>query len=139
MARRSLDKLLALYSEPLRDLALRARDYILKLLPGVQETVDESAPVIGYGYGPGYKGVVCTLILSKSGVKLGLNGGANLPDPHRLLEGTGKVHKYIRIETIGDLRRPGLRQLVRDAEGARHERQLRTSRRTTSRARRAAS
>jgi hypothetical protein len=131
MGRRSIDKLLALYSEPVRDLVLRARDYILKLLPGVQETVDESAPVIGYGYGPGYKGLVCTLILSKSGVKLGLNGGANLPDPHGLLEGTGKVHRYIRVETMADLRRPGLRQLVRDAKGARHERQVRTSRRTT--------
>ena len=123
MARRSLDKLLALYSEPLRDLALRARDYILKWLPGVQETLDESAPVIGYGYGPGYSALVCTLIVSKSGLKVGLNGGAHLPDPDGLLEGAGKVHKYIRIEKIADLRRPGLRRLVRDADEARIERQ----------------
>jgi len=123
MARRSINKLLAPYSEPVRHLALRTRDYIAKLLPGVQETVDESAPVIGYGYGPGYSGLVCTLIVSKAGLKVGLNGGAHLPDPDGLLEGAGKVHKYIRIEKFADLRRPGLRRLVRDADEARIERQ----------------
>jgi len=131
VSRHSRDKLLDRYSGPVRNLALRARDLIFQVLPGVQETVDESAPVIGYSYGHGYKGVVCTLILSKSGVKLGLNGGAHLSDPNGLLEGTGKVHKYIRLETVAALRRPGLRQLLREAEAARQQRQLRTSRRTT--------
>jgi len=53
--------------------------------------------VVGYGYGPGYKGPVCTLILSKTGVKLGLPYAAALSDPDGLLEGTGKVHRFVQL------------------------------------------
>jgi len=74
-----------------------ARALIHRLLPNVEETADASAPVVGYGYGPGYRGVVCTLILSKSGVKLGLARGAELADPRGLLEGSGKVHRYVAL------------------------------------------
>ena len=53
---------------------------VLSALPQVEETIDPSAGVIGYGYGPGYKGLICTLILSQAGVKLGVTDGATLPD-----------------------------------------------------------
>ena len=43
----------------------------------------------------GLSGNVCTLILSKSGVKLGLVHGSELADPNGLLEGSGKVHRNI--------------------------------------------
>jgi hypothetical protein len=77
--------------------------------------VDARTAVIGYGYGTGYKHMVCTLILSKGGVKLGLVGGASLPDPRKLLEGSGKVHRYIPLGRPADLRRPGLRPLLHAA------------------------
>ena len=61
----------------------------------------------------GYKGLVCTLFLSKSAVKIGLVDGSDLPDPHKLLEGAGKVHKHVVLKTTADLRKPGLKPLVR--------------------------
>jgi len=54
--------------------------------------------------------------MSKTGVKLGLGGGASLPDPHGLLEGSGKVHRYVVLQTPTDLRRPAVKQLVKAAE-----------------------
>jgi hypothetical protein len=84
----------------------------------VEETADSSAPVIGYAYGPGYRGLVCTLILSKSGVKLGLARGSELPDPHGLLAGAGKVHRHVQLRVVSDLRRPGVSQLVKAAHAA---------------------
>lgn len=39
--------------------------------------------------------MVCTLIISPSGVKLGIVGGVELPDPHSLLEGSGKTHRHV--------------------------------------------
>src|SRR3954454_15004298 len=75
--------------------ALRAR--LLDDLPGTTEQPDGAANVIGYGHGAGYKGLVCTIILSKKGVKLGFYRGAELPDPDRLLEGAGKVHRYVPV------------------------------------------
>jgi hypothetical protein len=40
-----------------------ARDLFAEALLGAEETLDEAAKVIGYGYGPGYMGLVCTPIL----------------------------------------------------------------------------
>ena len=117
-ASRSAAELLASYPPAVQALALKARRLILKVLPGAEETVDASAPVLGYGYGAGYRGMVCTLILSKSGVKLGLVRGAELPDPSRLLEGSGRVHRYIRVETASDLEREGVRPLLTAAREA---------------------
>lgn len=122
MATRSLDTLLGSYPAEVQRLALAARSFILRSLPGAQETVDGSAPVIGYGYGAGYKGIVCTLLLSKTGVKLGLARGAELPDPDRLLEGTGKVHRYVRLRTAASLEHPGLARLVKAARAGMEKR-----------------
>ena len=122
MTGETFDQLLARYPSEVKTLAESARHAILELLPGAEQSVDPSAGVIGFGYGPGYKGVICTLILSKSGVKVGLVGGARLPDPHGLLEGSGKVHRYVALRTPADLRRPGVKQLVKAAGRAWRER-----------------
>jgi hypothetical protein len=66
---KDIETFLADYPPEVRDVALAARRLLNRAIPGAEETLGESASVIGYGYGPGYKGVVCTLILSRSGVK----------------------------------------------------------------------
>jgi len=99
-------------------LADKARRLLLKLLPKAEETVDPTASVLSYGYGPGYRGMICTLLLSKSGVKIGLVGGAELADPNGLLEGSGKKHKYIQLKMASDLNRPGVKQLIKAAHAA---------------------
>jgi hypothetical protein len=101
-----------------RALAVAAREALEAWLPNVEETVDSSAPVIGYGYGAGSRAVVYTLILSKTGVKLGLARGSELDDPQGLLEGKGKVHRYISLRAPADLRAPGVRRLVQGAYSA---------------------
>ena len=71
MTSRSAEVILKSYSPEVQAEANNARRLLLKLLPGAEESVDPSAAVLSYGYDPGYRGMVCTLILSKSGVKLG--------------------------------------------------------------------
>ena len=56
--------------------------------------------------------MVSTLILSKAGVKIGLVRGSELDDPRGLLEGTGKVHRYIAAKSATDLDRPGVTDLI---------------------------
>jgi len=68
-------------------------------------------------------GMVCTLILSKKGVKLGLVRGSELADPRGLLEGSGKVHKYVPLRGPADLRKPGLKPLIAAALAAWRNRQ----------------
>src|SRR6476620_10654046 len=117
-ATRTVDALLKSYPPDVQALAAAARKQLCRLLPNVEEHADASAPVIAYGYGPGYRGMVCTLLLSKSGVKVGLVRGSELPDPHHLLEGSGKVHRHIPLRTPADLKRPGVTDLIKQTHAA---------------------
>jgi hypothetical protein len=110
-----VDELLRGYPDAVRATATAARELLTAALPGIEEKADFSAKLIGYGYGPGYKGVVCTLILSKTGVKLGLFRGAKLPDPKKLMAGAGKVHRHVQLRSPADLERPGLELLLKAA------------------------
>ena len=78
--------------------------------------------MIGYSYGAGYKDLICTIILSKKGIKLGFYRGGELPDPKKLLTGSGKVHRYVEINSEEDIRNPALLALLEHAVDAREKR-----------------
>jgi hypothetical protein len=115
---RTAQTLLSRYPADVQALAAAARAALAKWLPKSEQMVDNSAPVIAFGYGPGYKGLVCALIMSKTGVKIGLGRGSELTDPEGLLAGSGKVHKHIQLHSPSDLRNPAVRALVKAAHAA---------------------
>ena len=108
-----VEAFLETYPAEVGELARATRRLLLDVIPGASETLDESAKVIGFGYGPGYKGCVCTLIMSQKGVKVGIPYGTALPDPEGLMRGSGKVHRHVVLETLPDLKLPGLKALLR--------------------------
>ena len=121
---RTFDALSKPYPPHIQALAHQARDFVLDLMADrspslgagdVIETIDGSGPYAFYGYAPGYKGLVCSLILSKTEVKLGLSHGASLDDPRSLLKGAGKVHRHIPLKTSADLKKAGVKALVKAA------------------------
>ena len=118
MTSRSFDQLISSYPPNVRTLARRCRTFIRALIPKIEETVDSSGPYVSYGFGPGYKGVVCYMTISKTSVKLGVANGKNLPDPHDLLQGGGKNVRHVPLATVEDLRQPGLDGLVLAAHTA---------------------
>ena len=113
-----VERLLTGYPPAVADVARAVRETVLAALPGCEEQADAAANVVGFGYGPGYKGLICTLILSKKGVKLGVSGGAALPDPHGLLEGSGKVHRYVAVADCAAAGDPRLAELLATALAA---------------------
>src|SRR5215831_16998718 len=117
-----LKQLFGNYADDVRELMTGARQLLFSELPGVKEFPDVKTRVIGYGTGVSYRETIATLIVSKSGVKIGIVGGASLPDPAHLLEGSGKVHRHVAIQKPSDLKRPALRSLVRSAYAAWKER-----------------
>ena len=67
---------------------------------------------------------MCTLIPSRAGVKLGIVRGAELDDPRGLLAGSGKVHRHVAaLRSPADLKRPGVRPLLKAALAAWRRRQ----------------
>ena len=109
---------LAMYPEAVESIALELRLIILSAMPGVSETLDRSARIIGYGFGTGYSNMVCTIIPSQHGVKLGIVEGARLLDGAGLLQGTGKRHRYVSLAGPSDLEKPGLKPLLAAALAA---------------------
>jgi hypothetical protein len=112
---KAIDNFLSQYSEEVFSNALKLRELIFKNLPLVQEQLDIPAKMIGYGYGQEYSELVCTLIPSKKGLKLGFYKGVDLPDPDKLLKGDGKLSRYVEIKTQEDIKIKSLTTLLKDA------------------------
>ncbi|MEC5142915.1 DUF1801 domain-containing protein [Chitinophaga sp. 212800010-3] len=108
-------QLLAQYDDAVGTLGMELRAFLLRHLPGIVEFPDAAARVVGYGYGTGYTQMICTIIPSKKGIKLGFYKGRELPDPGGLLSGSGKVHAYAAIRSADDLAQPALLQLLEEA------------------------
>jgi hypothetical protein len=115
---KDIDAFLARYPEAVRDTAAAARKLLKEHLPDVAEKLDEAARLLGYSYAPGYKGLVCTLMMSQTGVKLGIFRGSELPDPKGLLAGAGKVHRHVQLRSADDTKKAGLSQLLNAALAA---------------------
>ena len=118
---KELEELLNLYSTDVQEVARGARKLILATVPEADEMVDLPARVIGYGFGQNYKDLICTIILSKGGVKLGIVGGATLPDPNGLMEGAGKKHRYVVLNEPADLKKAGLKELLKQKAESRKQ------------------
>ena len=77
--------------------------------------MDATANIISFNYGKGYKNIICVILLSKKGIKLGFYKGSELPDPEKLLTGTGKVHRFVEIKSVRDINSPALKHLLKEA------------------------
>lgn len=113
--------LLAPYALEVRNLALAARSFVFKMIPDISEQVDAKARIIGYGYGPKYADMVCMLMPTKAGVNLGIAYAMELPDPAKLLEGTGKLHRHVKLNSEADLERTALKSLLKAAVARREK------------------
>jgi hypothetical protein len=109
---------LASYSPEVRELALRLRELVLAVEPGLIEQVDPPSKLIGYSVGPRMVDTVCTIMPLRAAVNLGIFRGAELPDPAEMLTGTGKVHRHVRIASVEAIANPALRALLQAALAA---------------------
>lgn len=112
-----LDAFLASHIPSIQGIVHSARSLVLDVLPHAVQTQEGND--LGFGTSGGYKGLVFVITPLKSAVKIGVVGGASLPDPHGLLRGTGKVHRHVRLESEADVKRPELRSLLESALQAR--------------------
>ncbi len=111
-AGKEIDVFLSQYDEQVYSTALKLREVVLANLPGIIEQLDNPARMIGYCYGQKYDELICTIIPSKKGLKLGFNKGLDLPDPDTLLEGTGKISRYVEIKSDKQINSPALKKLL---------------------------
>lgn len=100
------------YDEQVIRNAQLLRKVLFNNLPNIIEQIDLPAKMIAYCFGQKYAELICTIILSKNGLKLGFNWGTELPDPDKLLRGNGKISRYVEIKSEEQIKSKALKNLL---------------------------
>lgn len=113
---REIEVLVAGLSRQQRQVVAKLRRLIRQAAPEAEETVlwgslSYHRPALGGRI----KGAVCLITPKMDCVHLGFIHGAVLTDPLRLLRGTAKVKRFVRIEKVGDIDEDALRNLVKES------------------------
>jgi hypothetical protein len=110
------DEIVSGVSPHAQKLAQEARALIRDVYPAVVEVPWPKQRVIGYGVGPKKMSEhFCYISVSRDHINLGFMYGAELPDPEKLLQGSGKLLRHVRITALEQLSDPALRQLLMTA------------------------
>jgi hypothetical protein len=121
LARRSAEaqlvRLITRFAPAHQPLIGATRRWLRKRLPAAYELVYEYNKFFVISYSPnerGYEGVF-VIRADANGVRLYLNHGKGLPDPEKLLNGSGKQARWIPLEGASTLARPAVARLVEEA------------------------
>ena len=108
---------LAPYDPHISNLTLALRDLVLEEAPDAIESLSRGyAVAIGFSFtGKPLKDGFCHIVTCGSHVNLGFNRGTSLPDPNRVLIGTGKAMRHITIHDERELEAPFIRRYLRAA------------------------
>lgn len=105
-----VEDILAGHAPPVRAVAERLREIVLDTVPTAVESAYPHWHGIGYRHPEsGYFGAIFP---QADHVRLGFEFGTLLPDPHRVLEGTGKQVRYVIIQDEESIPAQAIRELI---------------------------
>ena len=90
------------------------RKALRKRLPTANELVYDNYNffVIGYSSTERPSDCIVSIAAAANGVGLAFYHGASLPDPHKLLLGSGSQNRFIRLRSAATLARPEVEELI---------------------------
>lgn len=93
------------------------RKELQKLMPTAYELVYDNYNffVIGYCSTPRASDCIVSIAAAANGIGLSFYRGASLADPDRLLQGSGKQNRFLRLPTTAILRSSPVLALIRSA------------------------
>jgi hypothetical protein len=114
---RRLATFIARFSPEVARAARRARAKVRKLLPGAFELVYDNYNALALAFGPTEKTseVILSIAVYPRWVSLFFARGAHLPDPKRLLTGSGSQMRHVVFAPVSVLDTPAVRDLIRVA------------------------
>jgi len=117
-AKQQLDSFLAKYTPALASDARRALAKMRKLTPGALELVYDNYNGLVVGFSPNEKPSVAilSLLMLPDHVTLCFLQGKGLPDPQKLLKGSGNVVRHLRLESPATLDEPAVLALIQAAK-----------------------
>lgn len=103
-------------------IAARLRAAIISIDPGATEQPRPGDRALSYGVGPKKMIEGYAYIMPQKGyVNLGFYHGVSLPDPHDLLEGTGKALRHVKIHRLEQVDETAVTDLIAAAVAERRE------------------
>jgi hypothetical protein len=113
----SLLRFLKAYDPEITRLFVATRGAVLADAPQANEFVYDAynAVAAAYTLTDRLKEAFCHIAAYRGYVNLGFNRGTSLPDPDRVLAGSGRQVRHVRIAVSDDLERPAVRRLIRAA------------------------
>jgi hypothetical protein len=94
----------------LGEVAQELRRLVKKTVAGTRESVNPWKMPTFESNGP-----MCYFSAGKNHVTFGFLRGTSLADPAKLLEGTGKSLRHVKLRSLEDLRKPALKKLIQAA------------------------
>ena len=111
-----IEDFFASYAPEVQDISRVLRAMVKSAMPEAHEVLFASHNHIGYSFSSeSMADRVCYVCPMKDYVRLGFMFGTHLADPERLLVGTGKRLRHVKVRSMQEACRPGLRQLVEAA------------------------
>jgi hypothetical protein len=112
-----LNRSLEPYDRKVAELALGLRAIVLDEAPEAVEVVYDAFDALADAFTltGDLKDAFCHVAVASDHVRLGFDRGAELPDPDDVLEGTGRVARFIRVTSPADLKKASLRKYLRAA------------------------
>jgi hypothetical protein len=110
----ALRSLLAMFDASEQRLIRSVRTALRKRLPTANELLYDYKTFFVIGYSPSERPTdgIAALAARPDGVRLYLMPGPQLPDPKKLLSGSGKQARFMRVESARALKHPDVEALV---------------------------
>ncbi|MBM3997016.1 MAG: hypothetical protein FJ303_23115 [Planctomycetes bacterium] len=98
----------------IQKLTRSVRAALRKRFPTANELVYDYKTFVVISYSPTDKGIdgIVTIKADATGVFLYFSQGPQLPDPKRMLRGSGKQVRFIQVEAAGELAQPDVAALI---------------------------
>jgi hypothetical protein len=109
-----LKRFIAKFDPPHQTLIRAVRKALRKRLPTAYEIVYDNYNFFVIGYSPTERpsDAILSVAAAANGVGLCFLHGARLPDPKKILLGSGKQTRFIRLESATELARPDVEALI---------------------------
>lgn len=113
-AEQQLRRLIAKLEPKQQTLIRSVRKALRKRFPTALELVYDYSNSLVISYSPSERGIesVVSLAFGTDGLRLVFNNGPKLPDPKKILLGSGKMTRFIFLGSVKDLTRPEVRALM---------------------------
>src|SRR5580658_11244844 len=111
---RQLAGFIARYTPDIADLAEAVLNKMRRRYSTALELVYDNYNALAIGFGPSERAsdAIFSIVLYPRWVTLFFLQGAGLPDPNKLLKGSGKVVRHIVLAAAEDLDKPAIRGLM---------------------------